>query len=307
MAEWQLKTPVAFIIFNRPDTTAQVFEAIRQAQPPQLLVIADGPRPDHPGDIEKCAAALSVIDQVDWDCEVLTNFADTNIGCKRRVSSGLDWVFDTVEQAIILEDDCFPHPTFFRFCEELLEKYQDDERIMAVSGQNLQLGRKRTEYSYYFSRYTHCWGWATWRRAWQHFDFEMTLWPTIRDSGWLRGILSEPASVRYWSDVFQSVYSGCLDTWAYRWMFSCWIQNGLTVLPNVNLVSNIGFAADATHTKRSSLLSNMPVGEMVSPIQHPPFVIRNAQADQFTQRTFYNRSLLTRAKAKIRRLFQRVL
>lgn len=287
MSDFQLTTPVAFIIFNRPDTTARVFEAIRQAEPPLLLVVADGPRPDHPGDVEKCAAARSVVDQVDWACEVLTNFAETNMGCKHRVSSGLDWVFDTVEEAIVLEDDCLPHPTFFRFCDELLEKYQDDERIMAVSGDNFQFGRRRTEYSYYFSRYNHCWGWATWRRAWRYYDRDMQLWPEIRDAGWLEDVLSDPSSVRYWTRIFQSVYEGHIDTWAYQWTFACWVQSGLTILPNVNLVSNIGFGADASHTKGDSRFANMAVRPMSFPLRHPAFVLRDAQADEFTERNHF--------------------
>lgn len=161
MYDFQLKTPVAFLIFNRPDTTRRVFAEIAKARPPKLLVVADGPRADHPDDVEKCAAVRAIIDGIDWDCKVLTNYSDINLGCKRRVSSGLDWVFDTVEEAIILEDDCLPHPAFFRFCEEMLNKYRDDKRIAMISGDNFQFGRKRTEYSYYFSRYPHIWGWAS--------------------------------------------------------------------------------------------------------------------------------------------------
>src|SRR5665648_587346 len=169
MSNFQLKTPVAFIIFNRPETTRRVFAEIAKARPTKLLVIADGPRATHPDDAEKCAVVRAIIDGVDWDCEVLKNYSDVNLGCKRRVSSGLDWVFDTVEEAIILEDDCLPHPTFFRFCEEMLAKYRDDKRIAMISGDNFQFGKKRTEYSYYFSRYTHIWGWASWRRAWDNY------------------------------------------------------------------------------------------------------------------------------------------
>ncbi len=175
-----IKTPVVVIIFKRTDTTEKVFEAIRLAKPPKLFVIADGPRADHPGEAEKCEAARAIIERVDWECEVLKNYSDTNLGCAKRVSSGLDWVFSNVEEAIILEDDCVPHLTFFPFCEELLEKYRYDTRIASISGQNVQFGRERTNYSYYFSRYNHCWGWATWRRAWQHFDFDMKLWPEIK-------------------------------------------------------------------------------------------------------------------------------
>src|SRR5512139_3287315 len=176
MSDWQLKTPVAFIIFNRPDTAERVFAEIAKARPPKLLVVADGPRANRSGEAEKCAATRAIIDRVDWDCEVLTNFSDTNLGCKNRVSSGIDWVFEQVPEAIILEDDCLPHPTFFRFCEELLERYRDDERIGMISGDNFQLGQKRTDASYYFSRYNHIWGWASWRRAWRHYDREASAW-----------------------------------------------------------------------------------------------------------------------------------
>ena len=151
MSDWQLKTAVAFIIFNRPDTTELVFREIAKAKPPVLLVVADGPRLGHQEEPELCAATRAIIGRVNWDCEVLTNYSDVNLGCKLRVSSGLDWVFDQVEEAIILEDDCLPHQSFFQFCEELLSKYRDDERIAMISGNNIQLGRKRTKDSYYFS------------------------------------------------------------------------------------------------------------------------------------------------------------
>ncbi|OUC08639.1 hemolytic protein HlpA-like protein, partial [Litorilinea aerophila] len=165
-----MQTPVIFLIFNRPDTTAQVFAEIAKARPRRLLVVADGPRPHRPDDVEKCSATRAVIERVDWPCEVSCDFAEENLGGRRRISSGLTWAFSQVEAAIVLEDDCLPHPTFFPFCEELLNRYCHDERIMAITGDNFQFGRSRTKYSYYFSRYFHSWGWATWRRAWQHYD-----------------------------------------------------------------------------------------------------------------------------------------
>src|SRR6185369_14461868 len=170
MADWALTTPVAFIIFNRPDTTEKVFAEIARARPPKLLVIADGPRAGRAGEADRCAATRAIIDRVDWDCKVLTNYSDVNLGCKNRVASGIDWVFEQVPEAIILEDDCLPDPTFFRFCEELLIRYREDERISQICGANFQFGRKRSNDSYYFSRYNHIWGWASWRRAWQHYD-----------------------------------------------------------------------------------------------------------------------------------------
>ena len=285
--KWQLQTPVCLIAFNRPDTTQKVFEAIRQVKPPKLLVIADGARADRPEEAEKCAKTREIINQVDWDCEVLTNYSDINLGCRKRVSSGLNWVFEQVEEAIILEDDCLPHPTFFRFCEELLERYRDNERVMAISGDNFQWGRKRTDYSYYFSRYNHIWGWASWRRAWRLYDLEMKIWPEVRDGNWLKDILQDSDAVNYWTKIFQGVYEG-FNTWDYPWTFACWIHNGLTILPKVNLVSNIGFGAEATHTKSVSKFANMPTEEMSFPLQHPPFMIRDSQADEITETTIFS-------------------
>src|SRR3989344_7840291 len=174
MSDFKLTTPVAFLLFNRPETTARVFAASARAKPPNLLVVADGPRANRPGEAELCAAARAVIEKVDWDCEVVTHFSEVNLGCKCRMSSGVDWVFQTVPEAILLEDDCLPHPSFFRFCEEMLEGYRNDERISMIGGTNFQKGRERSPDSYYFSRYTHIWGWASWRRAWQKiYDVEM--------------------------------------------------------------------------------------------------------------------------------------
>lgn len=301
MDNWKLKTPVVFIIFNRPDTTLRVFEIIRQVQPPQLFVIADSFRTDKPGEAEKCAAARAIVEQVDWECEVLNNYSDKNLGCQRRVSSGLDWVFNHVEEAIILEDDCLPHPTFFRYCEELLAHYRHDRRIMSIAGVNFQRGQQRTEYSYYFSQFHDCWGWATWRRAWQYFDFEMKLWPSIKNSGMLKNKLSTSRSFEYWTHKFQSTYSGDINSWFYRWLFSCWVQSGLGIFPNLNLVSNIGFGKEATHTIGNSPYSNMPTEIINFPLKHPSFILQNVEADKFTQKTRFNTSILNRVTAKIQR------
>ena len=162
-----LSTPVAFIIFNRPDTTEIVFETIRQAKPSKLLVVADGPRTDRSGEVEKCTATRAVIERVDWECEVITNYSDVNLGCKRRVSGGIDWIFSQVEEAIILEDDCLPAPSFFQFCQTMLERYRYDDRISMIGGSNYQQENSRTSDSYFFTKYAHIWGWATWRRAWK--------------------------------------------------------------------------------------------------------------------------------------------
>jgi predicted O-linked N-acetylglucosamine transferase (SPINDLY family)/glycosyltransferase involved in cell wall biosynthesis/predicted O-methyltransferase YrrM len=282
MIQWHVNTPIAFFIFNRPDTTARVFEAIRQAQPSKLLVVADGPRSTRTGEAEKCSATRAIIDQVDWKCEVLTNYSDVNLGCRYRVSSGLDWVFEKVEEAIILEDDCLPHPTFFRFCEELLEWYRHDHRIVAISGDNFQNGHQPVEFSYYFSRYVHIWGWATWRRVWKLYDLDMQQWPLEKNRNWLNDILDSPQAIQYWSTIFQHAYEG-FNTWDFSLVFACWLNRGLTILPTVNLVSNIGFGEDATHTKSRNKLTELPTHLMQFPLVRPRVVSRNILADNFTE------------------------
>ncbi len=287
MDNWQLSTPVVLIIFNRPDPTAQVLAEIAKAKPPKLLVIADGPRPNHPTDAERCAQTRAVIEQqVTWDCEVLTNYAETNLGCQRRVASGLDWVFETVPEAIIFEDDCVPHPTFFRFCDELLAKYRDDERVMVISGDNFHFGKRFTEYSYFFSCFSHPTGWASWRRAWQHFDAEMSLWPQVRSSGFLRNYFAKADQERYWANIFQLIYESRdkrNDVWDAQWMFACLLNSGLTIIPSVNLITNIGFNIDATHTvNKWSRFANMDIVPVEFPLKHPPYVSRNALADEYT-------------------------
>lgn len=275
-----LDTPVAFIIFNRPELTQRVFDVIAQAKPKKLLIVADGPR--FTEEVEKCCQARAIIDKVNWDCEVLTNFAETNMGCKCRVSSGLDWVFSQVEEAIILEDDCLPHPSFFPYCVELLDKYRDCDRIVAVTGCNFQDGRNQTPHSYFFSKFLHVWGWASWRRAWKHYDVEMRQWVNLRDTPWLSQFLPNNNSEQYWTDVFDRVSAGAIDTWDYQWLFSCWVLNGLVIQPSVNLISNIGFGEGATHTQAGSIYSCLPVLPMNMPLVHPSTIERNDAADLYT-------------------------
>lgn len=307
MSNWKLKTPVAFLIFNRPDTTQRVFAEIAKAKPPKLLVVADGPRENKPGEAQRCAETRAIIDQVDWDCEVLTNFSDKNLGCKKRVSSGIDWVFEQVEEAIILEDDCLPHPTFFRFCQELLEYYRDDERISMISGDNFQFGRKRGDASYYYSRFIHIWGWASWRRAWKHYDSEIRIWPEIKETNTFKRYFHKKSDRKYWSRVFDAVYQGRIDTWDYQWVLSSWVQGMVSVMPNVNLVSNIGFGNNATHTHGASIYADLPSEEIKFPLTHPNVVLANFDADAFTTKGMFTYSLLLRILHKLRAIIKKML
>lgn len=300
MSDFQLTTPVAFIIFNRPDTTARVFAEIARARPPKLLVIGDGPRSGRFGEEERVTAARDIIRRVDWDCEVLTNFSATNLGCKQRVSSGIDWVFQQVEEAIILEDDCLPSPTFFRFCEELLVRYRHDQRIGMISGDNFQFGRRRNEDSYYFSKYVHIWGWASWRDRWVgSYDVALNKWPRIRDEGWLTDIVGNAREARYWQKIFENVYRGKINTWDYQWVFVNWLENRVAIMPTINLISNIGFGRNATHTKSASDVADLPLESMHFPLQHPIGVFKNIQADQLSAIKYFRVPLLKRVVNKL--------
>ena len=307
-----MKTPIAFIIFNRPDKTQKVFEAIRCAQPPKLFVIADGPRLHRSDDLDKCAATRAIIDQVDWNCEVIKNFSDKNLGCGMRPATGISWVFENVEEAIILEDDCIPHPTFFRFCEELLDKYRFDHRVMHISGNNYWSEKFQRNDSYVFSRYPLSWGWATWKRAWQHYEFEMTLWHQVNQRNVLRDLLGDRHTVDTWIKIFQRIGTDAtLDCWDYQWILTCWLQNGLSILPNVNMVSNVGFGADATHTftKESFAADGTQLSvsqeAMTFPLKHPQMMIRDSDIDRLIQDVYYDYypKLLKKIRLKLSRVF----
>jgi hypothetical protein len=284
MENFKLVTPVAFIIFNRPDTTERVFAEIARAKPPKLLVVSDGPRSNRAGEAELVAKTRAIIDKVDWDCQVVTNYSDINLGCKNRVSSGIDWVFQTVHEAIILEDDCLPDASFFRFCQEMLERYRDDKRIGLVSGDNFQFGRRYGSDSYYFSKYVHIWGWASWRDRWtDSYDVKLSHWPEIRDEGRLIDMVGNDRELSFWNDVFQRVYEDKIDTWDYQWVFANWLMGRSCILPSVNLITNIGFGSNATHTVGESEMANMPSVSMDFPLKHPIGIFQNRTADRYAE------------------------
>lgn len=279
MSEQQLKTPVVLIVFNRPDTTEKVFAEVARAKPDKLLVIADGPRLDQPGEAEKCAATRAIIERVDWDCEVLTNYVDTNMGCKRRVASGLDWVFGQVDEAIILEDDCVPHHSFFGFCEELLERYQNDTRVMMIAGTNYQIKSRQVPYSYFFSRFFPIWGWATWRRAWKTYDIDISAWRKSIRLEELREVAPTRLAARYYANAFDLVSQDRINTWDYQWSFGCLFNNGLAVVPAVNLVENIG--TTGTHADGVGKTHFMERGEITKSLTHPTYVYPEPNYDRF--------------------------
>jgi hypothetical protein len=310
-----IETPVVLLIFNRPSCTERVFAAIRQAKPSQLLVIADGPRSDRPDDLQKCAAARAIVDRVDWDCEVFKNFSELNLGCGIRPATGISWAFELVDRAIILEDDCIPHPDFFRFCDELLERYRDDERVMHISGNNFWADKYHQEQSYLFSRYTLSWGWATWKRAWQHYDFDLKIWSQMTPKNrheLLKNLLGDEHAAKTWAKIFQDVTDLNLGCWDYQWTLACWLQESLNIVPNVNLVTNVGFDADATHTSSAQTNSvdcphlSIPATAIDFPLTHPPSVARNIPIDRVIQDICYDYfpKLPKRIRSKLQQLFR---
>jgi hypothetical protein len=210
-----------------------------------------------------------------------------------------------VPEAIILEDDCLPDPSFFRFCQELLARYRDDPRVGMISGDNFQFGRRYNLDSYYFSRYIHIWGWATWRDRWVgSYDVNMSQWPLTRDQGRLVELLGDDKEAAYWASLFDKVHLGQIDTWDYQWAHANWVRGRSGILPTVNLISNIGFGVQATHTVRTSHLANLPVNSIQFPLIHPSDVIKNETADKFTKNNWFMQPLWKKIAQRIAMLIK---
>lgn len=293
--------PVVFIVFNRPKTTQLVFDAIAAVQPRKLLLIADGPRLAKEGEIEVCQEVRRIVSAVNWPCEVLTNFAEKNLGCKERVISGLNWAFSIVEEAIILEDDCLPDPSFFPFCAELLERYRGDARFSMIAGTNFVENQLATEYSYFFSQMIHIWGWATWRAAWQRYDRHLRKWPEIKRAGLLSEIFDSSKTARYWTRVFDSMFEGTgPDTWDYQWLYTSLINNSLSIVPCANLVTNIGFGPDATHTVAVDTGQSLRSKSLLFPLKHPSAIVPLRSMDRCDQKLAFSAPLAQRMVNGIR-------
>jgi hypothetical protein len=267
------------MIFNRPDTTEQVFSSIRMARPSRLYVAADGPRAGREGEKERCADARRIATDVDWPCEVETLFRDENLGCRRAVSEAISWFFEREEEGIILEDDCLPDPSFFRYCSELLKEFREEDRIMAVCGGGYSKSASKDEPSYFFSRVFDPWGWATWRRAWRHYNDSMTGVEDLFTHA-SHGVFGPGADLRghYWRQRYFETKEGKNNSWGYRWTFSIFQRSGLVVYPKRNLISNIGWGEGATHTSLpkghpGNTLASLPVSSMDFSLSPPTSIL----------------------------------
>jgi hypothetical protein len=277
-----LETPVLFLIFNRPDTTEKVFKEIRKARPKKLFIASDGPRGDKNGEREIVERTRRmVLNMIDWDCEVKKFFRNKNLGCKYAVSGAIDWFFRNVEEGIILEDDCLPSQSFFWYCQELLKKYRTDERVMCISG-NCFFDKKRfNEFSYYFFSVPLVWGWATWKRAWGMYDVEMRGYKKFLEKGTIRDAFPNKMTEEYFKKIFDKTYDKKINTWDYQWSFACLSNNGLVCVPCENLISNIGFSEEATHTKNKPKNKDYIFYscDLKFPLIHPDFILKNKRLE----------------------------
>ncbi len=280
--------PVLLVAWKRPDTLKKVIATIRAAAPSRVYVACDGPRHDQAAEVESVRSVRRTIEvEIDWPCRVKKLYSDVNHGCRQGVSKAITWFFENENEGIILEDDCVPHQDFYLFCSELLEYYRDDTRVWVVTGNNFQDAQKRGSGSYYFSRYPHCWGWATWRRAWSNYSADFDFWPEWKKSRQWRGLRLDRREMLYWESILDQVYARRLDSWACPWLASVWKGRGLTATPQNNLVTNIGFGSEATHTKMRSSNLNMPVAGLGPSILHPASVSADNDADNYVFETVF--------------------
>ena len=283
------ETPILFLIFNRPDSTREVFDQIKKVKPKHLFIAADGPRESIEGEKEKCEQTRAIINNIEWDCEVKTLFRSKNLGCALSVSSAITWFFDQVPEGIVLEDDCYPDLSFFGYCQELLMKYRHIDEVKLIGGNNFQDGVKRGNGSYYFSHYPEIWGWASWRRAWRDYDFKMNGLAETFETGNMKDVFKSTPEKKYWYGKFSQAKQGKNDTWDYQLMYSILKNKGIAISPQVNLVKNIGIDNNPTHRSLLDSKKALKLNTLSFPLVHPPIVV-DRTADQYTYSQIYSRS-----------------
>jgi hypothetical protein len=298
------ETPVLLMTFRRPETTVRVFEAIRKARPKALYVAANAPRPGNAVEADQCKAVRKIVQAVDWDCSLHTLFRDEHLDVATSVSSAIDWFFDAVDAGIILEDDCLPHATFFRFCGEMLDRYRDATNVMQVAGYNFLSGRYEMDFDYLFSNFGWQWGWATWRRAWRCYDLKMSSWPEFKRIGLHKQFPFYSERVQ----TFDRTYAGAVTTWDFQWHFAVASNSGLSVVPKYSLTENIGFGINATHGTKAAAYERflVPVRPMSFPISHYPFLFADHRYDQMLIREAHYRSIVARARSFVSVMLRRL-
>lgn len=282
--------PVLFLIFNRPDTTVKVFERIREIKPVKLYVAADGPREGRPDEVMHCKETRSIIDKIDWPCEVKTLFRNNNLGCKIGVSNAINWFFEQEEYGVILEDDCLPDLSFFRFCEELLVKYKDDDRIGHIGGNCFFQDVLNDDLSYGFCSFPHIWGWATWRRVWKNYDINFEYWKEAKhDKNKRQNLLRNLRERLYFSSyISDAINNRNMNAWSVQYLFMLRVQNQLSIYPSVNLVTNIGLnSPNATNTKKSGTKNCIPAKTISFPLKHPRYMVENQLFNKLVMKNIF--------------------
>ena len=275
--------PVLFLGFNRPDKAARVLEPVRRVRPRRVFIAVDGPRDGRADEPARCRETQRAFENgVDWPCEVHKLYRETNLGCRVAVSSAITWALEQVEHCVIIEDDCVIQPDFLKLCAVLLPRHAEDQEVMNISAASFQPGVARGDGDYYPSKYAHCWGWATWRRAWQHYRDDLSGFEPVLTDKTLHKTEDEQA---YWQIIYQRCVAGEVNSWAYRWMFSCWLKRGVGLIPNVNMVTNVGFTDDGTHTTAGDSKLG-PLG-LLEGHRAPSSLEANAEADDFTFRNVF--------------------
>lgn len=297
-----LATPVLLITWRRSDALKKVIAGIRSAKPSRLYVACDGPRSSYPEDMAQVAATREVIEQeINWPCRIERLYSEENQGCGLGIARAINWFFEHVEEGIVLEDDCVPHPDFFAFSSDLLHRYRDDLRVWNICGHNPAGSNPRAKPSYSFRSLPFCWGWATWKSRWAFFDYKITTWPIFRSSKLLESVFPASCDYRFWRDMWQWVYDNDQSSvWDYQWFYACISNGGFSAIPSVNLVSNIGFDNFATHTtlRREPLA----LGEGLDSLEHPKFIIPDKQADRITMRDYYGVTFKKRLRWRLESL-----
>jgi hypothetical protein len=298
-------TSVLFLIFNRPDTTAQVFERIRQIKPSKLYVAADAAREGRPDEAQRCAEARAIIDDIDWDCELKTLFRESNLGCKIAVSEAITWFFEQEEYGVILEDDCLPDLSFFQFCEELLIRYKDDDRIGHISGNCFLPGIVKDGLGYDFCSVSHIWGWASWRRVWQNYDVDFPYWNEAKtDKNKRKSLFKNLNEEIYFLSFLSDTLKGNrgINTWDIQYLYMLRVQNQLSIYPAVNLVTNIGLRSpNATHTTSRKVMKLYVLSQNIDfPLKHPQYVLPNRRIDDIIlKKKFFSYKRLIRYLLKM--------
>jgi len=292
---------VSLHVFNRPDCTRKVFEVIRLIRPKKLFITADGPRIDNKNDYIKCQESRDILDTIDWECDVYKNFHDSNQGSYKATSEGISWVFTHVDRAIILEDDCIPNHDFFLFCKELLNKFDENKEIAMISGAKVCPKEPVNKDSYIFSKYMYTWGWATWKDRWESVEFDMKNWPAERESHFLKVLFKNKSERWFWQGIFDRMFWK-RDTkhWDYLFALSSFKKSQLCIVPNKNLITNIGFGLDATHFKKKTIQQGLFAENILFPLIHPDRISIDRNSDDWAAKNIYGRGWVGWIKIKIK-------